>query len=401
MNDDPQSGPRPAPTRRPTSNQRVNRQRAVLLASLALISVAIAVTSHGKSRNRPVAAPPASLSLPAPLDSGSASTLARQPNPPPGFTGEANSTSVTTAATTVPASSLPPTTETPSTALAPQAVAPVVAPALPDEGQWRVLASTGAGPVLWATSVRPLAAQPDVIASYALFDPAQLHAALFNGTELPGGGPWNNGPRVMRAALPAMIAAFNGGFKFKHIKGGYFTESQSVKPLIDGDATLAIGMDGRIVLGVYGRDLTNDGSWASLRQNLPPVIDGGVEAVSAATEQGSSAIYWGDDFGHVTLDRRSAICRRADGLMMYVVTERVTIQGLARVLLAASCDFAMELDINGSWPQFVSFTPGQTGAPAPTPLTPEMTHLDRVLSGSTKDFIALFDPALLPPDIVR
>ena len=398
---DAPSDPRPAPNRRPRPNQRVNRQRAVLLVSLALLSVAIAVTSHRKSRNNPLAGPASSLSLSAPPESGSASTLVLQPNAPPGFTTVANSISVTTDVTALPASSLPPTTQTPRLAFAPQAVVPVVTPALPGEGQWRVLASTGAGPVLWATSVRPLAAQPEVIASYALFDPSQIHAALFNGTELPGGGPWNNGPRVMRAALPAMIAAFNGGFKFKHIKGGYFTESQSVKPLINGDATLAIGMDGRIVLGVYGRDLTNDGSWASLRQNLPPVIDGGVEAVTTATEQGSSAIYWGDDFGHVTLDRRSAICRRADGLLMYVVTERVTIQGLARVLLAASCDFAMELDINGSWPQFVSFAPGQTAAPTPTALTPAMTHLDRVITGSTKDFIALFDPALLPPDIVR
>ncbi|MCU1398727.1 MAG: hypothetical protein JWN62_1836, partial [Acidimicrobiales bacterium] len=142
------------------------------------------------------------------------------------------------------------------------------------EGAWGVLASTGAGPVLWATNVHPLDGQPNVVASYALFDPARLHAALFNGTDLPGGGPWNNGPNVMPAAQSALIGAFNGGFRFKHIKGGYYTESQVVKPLIDGDATLAIDVNGRIVLGVYGRDLTNDGTWVSMRQNLPPVIDG-------------------------------------------------------------------------------------------------------------------------------
>lgn len=401
MHDDSPIDSRNAPDRRPTSNQRANRQRAVLLVSLALLSAGIAMTSHSKSRNIPAAGPASSLSLTAIADSSFASTLAPQPKAPPGSNSVATSSPVATEVTSAPSSSLTSTTEVPTATFVPRAVAAVVAPALPGEGQWRVLASTAAGPVLWATSVRPLAAQPDVIASYALFDPAQLHAALFNGTELPGGGPWNNGPRVMQEAQPAMIAAFNGGFKFKHIKGGYFTESQTVKPLIDGDATLAIGVDGRIVLGMYGRDLTNDGSWASMRQNLPPVIDGGVEAVSTATEQGSSSIYWGDDYGHVTLDRRSAMCRRADGLMMYVVTERVNIQGLAKVLLAASCDFAIELDINGSWPQFVSFTPGQDGAPTPSPLTPAMTHLDRVISGSTKDFIALFDPALLPSDIVR
>lgn len=240
-----------------------------------------------------------------------------------------------------------------------------------------------------------------MIASYALFDPARLHAALFNGTDLPGGGPWNNGSKVMQAAQGALIGAFNGGFRFKHIKGGYYTESRMVKPLINGDATLAIDGNGRIGLGVYGRDLTNDGTWVSMRQNLPPVIDAGREAVSIASEQGSSAIYWGDDYGHVVLDRRSAICRRPDGLLMYVVTERVDINGLANVLLAAQCEFAMELDINGSWPQFVSFTRAASGPPMPTALTSAMAHLDRVTNGSSKDFVALFDPTLLAPDITR
>ena len=356
-----------------------------LVAVVLWTAVAISARNQVKDGSRGVSS--ADPSLPTPRATGSTGALA------------ANSPSSSAAA---PPATTPVTvrSETSTSDVTSQPVPSAVMPSLPGDGQWRVAASTAAGPVLWETSVRPLPGQPTVTASYAAFDPTRLHAALFNGTELPGGGPWNNGSEVMAAAQPALLAAFNGGFRFKHIKGGYYTESRVVKPLIDGDATLAIGTDGRIVLGVYGRDLTNDGSWVSLRQNLPPVIDGGREAVTAAREQGSSSIYWGDDYGHVTLDRRSAICRRADGLIMYVVTERVDIRGLADVLLAAHCDFAMELDINGSWPQFVSFAPS-TGASTPIGLTPEMTHLNRVTTGSTKDFIALFDPSLLPSGILR
>ncbi len=278
----------------------------------------------------------------------------------------------------------------------------VVSPALRDEGQWKVLGSTAAGPVLWGTTVRPFAAQPDVKASYATFDQTRLRAALFNGTQLPGGGPWNNGSSVMPAAIPSLVAAFNGGFLFKHIKGGYFTEGKVIKPLLNGEATLAINSDGRISIGVYGVDLTNDGSWLSLRQNLPLIIDGGRETVSTAHEQGVTNIYWGDDFGGVVLDFRSAICQRSDGLMMYAVVGKVDINGLVKALVGAHCTRAMELDINGSWPQFVSLDHSDASAPHPNALDTRMTHLTRYLSGgSTKDFIALFDPHLLPANVVR
>ena len=60
--------------------------------------------------------------------------------------------------------------------------------------------------------------------------------------------------------------------------------------------------------------------------------------------------------GHVALDQRSALCQRADGLMMYAVVGKVDIDGPARALISARCERAMELDINGSWPPFVSST---------------------------------------------
>ena len=255
---------------------------------------------------------------------------------------------------------------------------------------------------MWGTTIRPLALAPDVIASFAVFDQSHVRAALFNGTQLPGGGPWNNGASVMAPAVPSLIATFNGGFQFKDIEGGYFTEGRVVKPLTAGQATLAIRADGELSIGVYGVDLTNDGSWVSLRQNLPMIVDGAASVVESAHGPGGGRIYWGDNFGHVVLDLRSALCLRTDGSMMYAVVGKVDIDGLAAVLVDAGCRRAMELDINGRWPQFVTFPRSGPNPPTPVALDGRMSRLDRTVgAGSTKDFIALFDPSTLPAGVVR
>ena len=69
--------------------------------------------------------------------------------------------------------------------------------------------------------------KPDKIAAFAIVDQTRLHAALFNGPTMPGAGKWKNGNKVTKAALPALVAAFNGGFELRHMfKGGYKTEGE-------------------------------------------------------------------------------------------------------------------------------------------------------------------------------
>jgi len=284
----------------------------------------------------------------------------------------------------------------------PSRLPPVVLPAWRNEGTWILMASTTAGPAIWATSLRPFREQPAVVASFAVFDQYRLHAALFNGSQTPGGGPWVNGPTVTRAALAALVATFNGGFLFKDIKGGYLTEGRVVKPLLKGEATIGIDANGRMAMGVYGVDLTNDGRWVSLRQNLPLIVDGGVDVVNAAREPGVTSVYWGADVHNVKLDLRSALCQRPDGLLMYAVVGKVDIHGLARAIVAAGCRRGMELDMNGNWPQFSTLhaVPGRVGHPLA--LDGRMNDLNRFLTaGSRKDFFALFDPAVLGPGLVR
>lgn len=279
----------------------------------------------------------------------------------------------------------------------PQPIAPVNLPPNAGEGEWTERFALNGVPVLWTTSLRPLPYLRRTVASIAVFDQTKLHAALYNGLRLPGGGPWKNYRRVRGTALPALVAAFNGGFQFRHIRGGYMTEGKTPKRLVAKQATLGIKRDGSLHIGVLGCDIMNDGSWKSLRQNLPPVVWRGASALHLAPR----STYWGDNFGGVNSSRRSAVCTRTDGRLMYVFAGQVTIKEFVRVLVYVGCQTGMQLDMNGTWPQFTYFFSGHGT------MTRRGRSIDRrqwppyrYLVSSSNDFVALFDPALLPDGAV-
>ena len=293
--------------------------------------------------------------------------------------------------TTVGGSTAPTTTAPPAPG-APAALTPVFSPPLEGEGQWVTVASAGGVEAMWATSMRPLSAAGGVVATMVVIDQTHLRAGLFNGSELPG-GTWQRGNRVPKDLQPALVAAMNGGFRLDHIKGGYMTEGVVVKPLRTGDATLAIDRAGRLVLGVLGRDLFDDGSWASMRQNLELMVDGGRSNVRAGTAHG---VWWGADNGNAVYVKRSAVCTVTDGRVAYVMADPVDAEQFAQSLIAMGCVNAIQMDINVDWPLFTTFT-HDTGAAVPHFVDRRMTgNARRALDGSTKDFFAFFDSTSVP-----
>ena len=156
-----------------------------------------------------------------------------------------------------------------------------------------------------------------------------------SGAGLPGKGPWKNKNRVPESLQPALVGAFNGGFMLRHMRGGYFTEGVEVKPLRKGHMTVGVRNDGRLVIGVYGVDLVNDGTWTSLRQNLPPVVLNGKSAINQNPRE-----YWGDLKGEKKVFR-SGLCVVADGRMMYTAMAMPTIEQFAEGLIAMGCVTAM------------------------------------------------------------
>ena len=278
----------------------------------------------------------------------------------------------------------------------PAAITPLIAPALKGEGQWRSLMKVRGETAVWATSLRPLADVGSVVATVALFDQSRLHAALFNGTELPGGGPWNNKDWVHKSARPSLVATFNGGFRFEHNPGGYMTEGVTVNKMKDGYATFAIANDGRATIGIYGKDIVDDGTWKSIRQNLPPlVVDGEI------VYRNYKYIDWGKDYGNKIYNYRSAVCLTNDDRMAFIAVGDVNIRMLADTLLVVGCRIGMELDINGTWPQFAVWSGFGTTTRRGHVLDSRMHNPDRYVKTSTKDFFAFFDPSTLAPGAVR
>jgi hypothetical protein len=317
--------------------------------------------------------------------------------------GETTSTSTTTTTTTttttsstMPGETTTTTTTTTTLPARPTDIAPFVEPGIKGEGEWRAIARVRTKPMIYATSIRPLWCFGSVVATMATYDPNLMRAALFNGNEVPGGKGWRNGTKVRGAALPSLIASFNGGFRFEHEPGGYFTEGRTVQKLKKGYATFAIRKDGYSTVGVWGEDLHDDGTWVSLRQNLPPLVDKGKSSYASYDK-----VDWGQDFGNKVYNFRSSVCVRTDGLMMFVAVGKVNIGMLADTLVALGCQTAMELDINGTWPFFATYKGfGKSDRTGKT-IDTRMGDAQRHLNGSTKDFIALFDPETLKPGAVR
>ncbi len=279
---------------------------------------------------------------------------------------------------------------------APSALVPPVAPALAGEGTWQAVASAGGAPAVWATSIRPLTAYPSVVAAVAEIDQTHLRFGMFNGNEVPGQTGWKRGDHVPPQVQRALVAAFNGGFRFDNEPGGYVTEGRVVRPLLAGQATLAIDRAGRLFVGEYGRDLTDDGTWITLRQNLPVIVDHGTSQVPL--KPGTN---WGKNYHNVIFVTRSALCLRSDGRYAYVSVGPVDAPLLGDALVSLGCDRAIELDINGTWPTFFSFHVAADGTETADFLDSRMGgSRTRYLTGSSKEFFAGFDPAALPPGSV-
>ena len=305
-------------------------------------------------------------------------------------------TTTTSTTTTVPGELATTTTTSTTIPVKPADLSSQLLPALPGEGKWQAVMRVRTKPIVYATSIRPLWCFGSVVATMATFDPTRVRAAMFNGTETPGGTGWKNGSKIRGSALRPLIASFNGGFRFEHQPGGYVTEGKTVRKMRKGYATLAISKEGISTVGIWGDTITDDGTWASLRQNLPPLVHNGKSVYANYPK-----VDWGNDFGNKVYNFRSALCLRNDGLMMFVAVGKVNIGMLADTLVVLGCKTGMELDINGQWPYFAVYSDFGKATRWGKIIDNRMGDPNRHLSGSTKDFFALFDPETLPAGAVK
>ena len=213
---------------------------------------------------------------------------------------------------------------------------------------------------------------------------------LHNGSEDPGkllAGAVTAGPRITGAGRARLLAAFNGGFMMKSLAGGYEQEGHVARPLRAGLASLVIDKSGRARIGVWGSGVPAPGEDVySVRQNLWPLVSGGVP-----TKQAARWWRWGGTIGHRQYVARSALGENAAGDLIYAASMSTVPADLARALAGAGATVAMELDINPEWVQLdVASRPG---GPLRAGIPGQHRPANQYLTGWTRDFIVVLAPA--------
>jgi Phosphodiester glycosidase len=255
---------------------------------------------------------------------------------------------------------------------APARLVPFDGRALGGEGTWKAAGRPvhGVRAVYETTLVPPGGSRP---AGISWMDTRLLSARLYSGSVSPGGGPYRFTAPIEPAQAASLVAAFNGGFKMKDARGGYYTEGRTIDPLRRGAASLVIYADGSVNIGAWGSDVVMTRQVVSVRQNLRPLVAGGRPTPQAAGIHWRS---WGSTCGATSCAAsvpglehqwRSGAGVTADGALVYVTGPALAPQQLAQLLVRAGVVRGMQLDINPDWTVFVAYdplAPGGLAAPA-------------------------------------
>jgi hypothetical protein len=136
-------------------------------------------------------------------------------------------------------------------------------------------------------------------------------------------------------------------------------------------------------VGVWGQDVPAPGAnVASVRQNLPPLVEAG-----QPSPQINTISAWGATLGGGSFVARSALGEDASGDLLYAASMSTVPADLATALISAGAQKAMELDINPAWVQMD--TAATPGAPLVAQIPGQNRPAGQCEAGWTRDFVAV------------
>jgi hypothetical protein len=256
--------------------------------------------------------------------------------------------------------------------------APVVTPAHRLGSAWRPVVRVAGAPAAWE------AQQGGV--TLLRFDQRLARLILHAGQGEPA-GRWPYGDRIGRTEIHRVVAAFNGGFKFETGVVGYMSQGRVAVPLQAGFGSIVTYRDGTTQIGAWRNGVPVHGRpIASVLQNLHLLVDHGV---AASTIEGCIQSCWGATVGGVDVVARSALGITGDGQLVWAAGESLTPADLARALIGAGAQRAVELDINPDWVAGYLYVHGGSG-PRAVPVVPGQLGISgRFLSPYTRDFFTV------------
>ena len=267
-------------------------------------------------------------------------------------------------------------------------ITPPVSPALPGEGVYVPVVKSALGPLVQETFVRPDSIHTSYLTGVAWMSHT-LRFVLHPGFQDPGLTGMSQPDTITNSAMPGLVATFNGGFKLKDAQGGYFDHGHTSGTLTAGAASLVIYKDGHATVGTWGQDVSMTPDVAFVRQNLKPLISGGVVASNIdANVQGD----WGTTIGGEAAVWRSGIGVTDKGDLVYVMGDALSVSALADVLKRAGAVTAMQLDINQAWTSYMYYSHSGSAA-VPHKLGKFQRPVDRYFSHASRDFFAVYAPS--------
>jgi hypothetical protein len=159
--------------------------------------------------------------------------------------------------------------------------------------------------------------------------------------------------RVPDSRHAAVLAAFNGGFKTEHGHYGMSVDGLTLLPPREQSCTIVRLDDGSLRISTWSRlsDQVAHALW--WRQTPDCMYEDGV--VNPRLADGLVR-RWGSTLGGETVIRRSAIGIDAAGTTLYVgISNHTTAPVLARGMHHAGARDIAQLDVNFSYPKFVTF----------------------------------------------
>jgi len=158
------------------------------------------------------------------------------------------------------------------------------------------------------------------------------------------------------------------------------------QPLRDGAACLVIDRIGRADLGQWGPDVGPGLEVAAVRQNLALIIDGGRIVPDLDINSDNR---FGPAHNQLQYTWLSGIGTDANGNLLSVGGNQLTLPTLAQTLPTAGTVTAMELDIHIGMVDFFSYDQIPSGAPTGTLLLPAVAgQADRYLVPDRRDRFA-------------
>lgn len=262
---------------------------------------------------------------------------------------------------------------------------PTAAPTpLANEGVWQAIETVQKRPAILATFVRPDAKHTKFLAGITCINQDLASFTLHPGTQVPGGTGWSQPATVTQAGRSHLLATFNSGFLMRDSMGGFWQNGNTVGHLKAGRASMVFSDSGRLDIRAWEGGPVPPGI-AAVRQNLTLLIDNG--QITDAVQHADSGAF-GKTLGDTTYVWRSGIGIRADGSIVTVHGNALSVQTLAQLLLNAGAIRAMQLDINRDWTSYIYYR----HTPAFTPIkltTDQVRPADRYLQTSTRDFVAV------------